>query len=55
MAGRPLLSPWLATRAAFLAGVVAASGVAMAQQPDMQNALKALFSARSSLQMVAPK
>lgn len=54
MAPRPLPSPWLATPAAFLAGVVAASGVAMAQQPNMQNALNALFSARSSLQMAAP-
>jgi hypothetical protein len=46
--------PWLATTVAFLAGAVVASGVAVAQQPNMQNALNALVSARSSLQMAAP-
>ncbi|MCP9901250.1 hypothetical protein KBZ12_11700 [Cyanobium sp. Cruz CV13-4-11] len=54
MAPRPLPSPWRAVPAAFLAGAVVASGVAVAQQPNMQNALNALFSARSSLQMAAP-
>ncbi|MBM5822493.1 MAG: hypothetical protein FJ082_08580 [Cyanobacteria bacterium K_Offshore_surface_m2_011] len=54
MAPRPPLSPWLATSAAFLAGLAVASGAAVAQQPNMQNALTALFSARSSLQMAAP-
>ncbi|KAF0653391.1 hypothetical protein L107_07358 [Cyanobium sp. Copco_Reservoir_LC18] len=46
--------PWLATTVAFLAGAVVASGVAVAQQPNMQNALNALFNARSSLQMATP-
>lgn len=54
MAPRLLLTPWLATPAAFFAGVLVASGAAVAQQPNMQNALNALFSARSSLQMAAP-
>ncbi len=54
MASGPRLSPWLAVPVAFLAGAGVASGVALAQQPNMQNALNALFSARSSLQMAAP-
>jgi len=54
MAPRPPLSPWLATPAAFLAGALVSGGVAVAQQPNMQNALNALFSARSSLQMATP-
>ncbi len=54
MARPSLFSPWLTVSAAFLAGAVVASGVAIAQQPNMQNALNALFSARSSLQMAAP-
>ncbi|MCP9930306.1 hypothetical protein KBY82_05865 [Cyanobium sp. AMD-g] len=54
MARPSLISPWLATPAAFLAGVAVSSGVAIAQQPNMQNALNALFSARSSLQMATP-
>jgi hypothetical protein len=54
LAPRPFASGWLAVPAAFLAGAVVASGVAVAQQPNMQNALNALFSARSSLQMAAP-
>jgi hypothetical protein len=44
----------MSVSAAFLAGAAVASGVAIAQQPNMQNALNALFSARSSLQMAAP-
>ena len=54
MAPRPFASRWLAVPAAFLAGVAVSSGVAIAQQPNMQNALNALFSARSSLQMATP-
>lgn len=54
MAPLPLLSPWLATPVAFLAGAAVASGVAIAQQPNMQNALDSLLSAQSSLQMAAP-
>jgi hypothetical protein len=54
MARPSLLSRWLSVSAAFLAGAAVASGVAIAQQPNMQNALNALFSARSSLQMAAP-
>ncbi len=54
MAPRPLSSRWLAVPAAFLAGVAVSSGVAIAQQPNMQNALDSLLSAQSSLQMAAP-
>jgi len=54
MARPSRLSRWMSVSAAFLAGAAVASGVAIAQQPNMQNALNALFSARSSLQMAAP-
>jgi hypothetical protein len=54
MASRPPISRWLTVSAAFLAGAAVASGVAIAQQPNMQNALDSLLSAQSSLQMAAP-
>ncbi|WP_216907443.1 hypothetical protein [Synechococcus sp. CCY 0621] len=54
MAPRPPISCGLTVSAAFLAGAAVASGVAIAQQPNMQNALDSLLSAQSSLQMAAP-
>lgn len=39
---------------AFAAGALITAGVASAQQPNMQNALSALYSAQASLQAAAP-
>ena len=40
--------------ATFAAGALLSAGIASAQQPNMQNALSALYSAQASLQAAAP-
>ncbi|MCP9849526.1 hypothetical protein [Cyanobium sp. Morenito 9A2] len=44
----------LASASAFTAGLVVSAGIAMAQQPNMQNALGSLLNAQASLQAAAP-